>query len=68
MMMLTEPGAACFQSTLPHGERRLLNLSMIYLVYKLSIHTPSRGATVGSQGDTLRSVVFQSTLPHGERR
>ena len=54
-----------FQSTLPHGERRILHALAIRAV-AVSIHAPTRGAT--GLGYTKEiDFVFQSTLPHGER-
>ncbi len=55
-----------FQSTLPHGERRVLPACMC--CYLESFNPRSR---MGSDGlrRTSRSIstMFQSTLPHGER-
>ena len=42
-------------------------LSSRYRLYRISIHAPTRGATVLSSGVICR-IVFQSTLPQGERR
>ena len=54
-----------FQSTLPHGERPLHTVSVIY-ADRISIHAPAWGATSKSLicGQKRK---FQSTLPHGER-
>ena len=55
-----------FQSTLPQGERRLLQI-MEALTLQISIHAPTRGATQ-SPASILGYSTFQSTLPQGERR
>ncbi len=54
-----------FQSTHPHGVRlrRINRFSRWYLV---SIHAPTRGATLISS-TIIRILVFQSTHPHGVR-
>ena len=54
-----------FQSTLPHGERRLPDSSQVVSAL-VSIHAPAWGATVMFLAMTI-SIMFQSTLPHGER-
>ena len=65
-----EPGALpeiqWFQSTLPRGERR----ESSYLpepITRVSIHAPTRGATMGLTAYLTQDAVFQSTLPRGER-
>ena len=56
-----------FQSTLPHGERRLSSYSTAPAAH-ISIHAPARGATGGQQRILSIGPLFQSTLPHGERQ
>ena len=54
-----------FQSTLPRGERRLsLEHSVPHIT--ISIHAPTRGATIDVLLNSA-SAQFQSTLPRGER-
>ena len=53
-----------FQSTLPRGERQLLNFLKALL--EVSIHAPARGATNPRSEERL-TTKFQSTLPRGER-
>ena len=55
-----------FQSTHPHGVRRKGNC---YLLDngKVSIHAPTRGATIAGRM-LIRRIGFQSTHPHGVRR
>ena len=55
-----------FQSTLPHGERRK-GSSPLCSLSRISIHAPTRGATV-MVIDYSQIFLFQSTLPHGERQ
>ena len=55
-----------FQSTLPHGERRLLRFHAHGEVF-ISIHAPAWGATTEPTQKGGASGIFQSTLPHGER-
>ena len=54
-----------FQSTLPHGERPTTGYRFARVSW-ISIHAPTRGATVccAIYAPLIR---FQSTLPHGER-
>ena len=54
-----------FQSTLPRGERHRPAATMESTA-KVSIHAPTRGATLRTGRPTTRSR-FQSTLPRGER-
>ncbi len=54
-----------FQSTPPHGERRVCSTEEI-IEFEISIHAPTRGATVTFDISTLKDI-FQSTPPHGER-
>ena len=54
-----------FQSTLPHGERLLVELDR-QVGERVSIHAPTWGATSIVESPPLLAV-FQSTLPHGER-
>ena len=54
-----------FQSTLPRGERRSAG-ALSAGSGKISIHAPTRGATLLLNSDTLIEQ-FQSTLPRGER-
>ena len=54
-----------FQSTLPHGERRSNATDILMSIY-VSIHAPTRGATLSGLRFE-RFKLFQSTLPHGER-
>ena len=53
-----------FQSTLPREERR--KFGGVYLNGSISIHAPTRGATVLQCQIRLR-FTFQSTLPREER-
>ncbi len=55
-----------FQSTLPHGERRITG-NCATRPWIVSIHAPARGATVFYRINHFIPP-FQSTLPHGERR
>ena len=55
-----------FQSTRPHGARRNGDM-LVDLTLAISIHAPTRGATV-KPGETYDIAVFQSTRPHGARR
>ena len=55
-----------FQSTLPQGERQNTTVQED-ISDIISIHAPTRGATLCSTG-TLFIYGFQSTLPQGERR
>ena len=55
-----------FQSTLPHGERRIVYLKRSVRGY-VSIHAPAWGATAQYRVILSPLGVFQSTLPHGER-
>ena len=54
-----------FQSTLPRGERRI-EPEQIDASALISIHAPTRGATVLVEQE-LTLPKFQSTLPRGER-
>ena len=54
-----------FQSTLPRGERQILQNNGIDSAY-ISIHAPARGATRVTQ-KYVKNKIFQSTLPRGER-
>ena len=54
-----------FQSTLPHGERRLV-ITYILELKAVSIHAPAWGATQYISY-FFKCFWFQSTLPHGER-
>ena len=54
-----------FQSTLPRGER-LYPGAYQAVNQEISIHAPTRGATVTGLC-VMRSETFQSTLPRGER-
>ena len=56
-----------FQSTLPHGERRVRERRGRGRC-RISIHAPAWGATAGSSFTYAVPLRFQSTLPHGERR
>ena len=55
-----------FQSTLPRGERQKQNCSY-GANCRISIHAPTRGATVQGRTNTKQITAFQSTLPRGER-
>ena len=55
-----------FQSTLPHGERRMICHCVRYPI-GVSIHAPARGATQRLLQHGA-DIGFQSTLPHGERQ
>ena len=55
-----------FQSTHPHGVRRAA-VARIYRPGCVSIHAPSRGATLAKLRQMLRVSMFQSTHPHGVR-
>ena len=55
-----------FQSTLPRRERRITDLKKVLFAY-ISIHAPTKGATVQKAGQT-EIQKFQSTLPRRERR
>ena len=55
-----------FQSTLPRGERHAFH-DAISLMYSISIHAPTRGATL-MFSCCRQAARFQSTLPRGERR
>ena len=57
--------SAIFQSTLPHGERHLVEEPTVGHA-GISIHAPAWGATPAYDRDDDESE-FQSTLPHGER-
>ena len=54
-----------FQSTHPHGVRRL-NHMLVELLYSVSIHAPTWGATKAHITLSLDNL-FQSTHPHGVR-
>ena len=54
-----------FQSTLPHGERRMAGSTA--RAFAVSIHAPTWGATTLTILITSL-MMFQSTLPHGERQ
>ena len=54
-----------FQSTLPRGERHMH--SGFRELIQISIHAPTRGATMVRIALSLISSLFQSTLPRGER-
>ena len=54
-----------FQSTLPRRERRYRKIQSQCCI-KISIHTPTKGATQSLQTQT-RTYKFQSTLPRRER-
>ena len=56
-----------FQSTHPHGVRRIFAVSTIKISY-VSIHAPTRGATSGLINLIGIDLTFQSTHPHGVRR
>ena len=58
--------AALFQSTRPRGAR-LGQLNAALIVFGVSIHAPTRGATFSSTGCASR-ILFQSTRPRGARR
>ena len=55
-----------FQSTLPRGER-LKQREELIKAENISIHAPTRGATLCFFVMDFVSVRFQSTLPRGER-
>ena len=55
-----------FQSTLPREERRRPHIKYNFN-QKISIHAPTRGATVSWVSGRI-SKLFQSTLPREERR
>ena len=55
-----------FQSTLPRGERPA-PLETSGLIFRISIHAPTRGATASTRQRKLYQRTFQSTLPRGER-
>ena len=59
-------GKALFQSTLPRRER-LIAQGLAFTIQKISIHTPTKGATY-KLGDQAFLFQFQSTLPRRERR
>ena len=54
-----------FQSTLPREERRIKDV-VCRITGNISIHAPTRGATV-FPAKLLPSKIFQSTLPREER-
>ena len=54
-----------FQSTLPR-EERLGRLYLPLFLEDISIHAPTRGATISEYSNT-ESLEFQSTLPREER-
>ena len=56
-----------FQSTLPRGERPC-GRRLIWCVGYISIHAPTRGATIIQAESCVAIHRFQSTLPRGERR
>ena len=58
--------ASEFQSTHPHGVRRVNDT---FCAYKeiVSIHAPTRGATGASCLNLAKRLTFQSTHPHGVR-
>ena len=55
-----------FQSTLPRRERRQPSESILRHFRRISIHTPTKGATIFRIQKTLARA-FQSTLPRRER-
>ena len=55
-----------FQSTLPRGERRIRN-RIRNPVKSISIHAPTRGATLLNSYGCFSFCIFQSTLPRRER-
>ena len=63
--MRTKPLRLMFQSTHPHGVRRLLTYPS-YPIIEVSIHAPTRGATQARRTFNNRRK-FQSTHPHGVR-
>ena len=56
-----------FQSTLPREERLCVHLLFVFLIY-ISIHAPTRGATLVTHCVLLHDIIFQSTLPREERQ
>ena len=54
-----------FQSTHPHGVRHIIDAAKVATSW-VSIHAPTRGATVGVLGRAFMAR-FQSTHPHGVR-
>ena len=63
---LVMPWLARFQSTRPHGARRMPVVGNLPLLL-VSIHAPVRGATRRSSPKAQASLSFQSTRPHGAR-
>ena len=55
-----------FQSTLPREERPIRYIPLFKSITKISIHAPTRGATV-KRTPSLFFSAFQSTLPREER-
>ncbi len=60
------PFDAKFQSTRPHGARRLIDVYG-HIERFVSIHAPAWGATLQLDFGGIR-LMFQSTRPHGARR
>ena len=54
-----------FQSTLPRRER--LSKAKVKWKYGVSIHAPTKGATLLRRRQRLDLILFQSTLPRRER-
>ena len=63
---ITNVYTSIFQSTLPREERQALNRTFD-VPFDISIHAPTRGATVILRV-RITSALFQSTLPREERR
>ena len=60
-------GKSLFQSTLPRRERRIW-VAVGIDVINVSIHAPTKGATIGSYTSSSSFIGFQSTLPRRERQ
>ena len=58
--------ALMFQSTRPHGARRVAAVVASGMAPGVSIHAPARGATADN-GMPAAVAMFQSTRPHGAR-
>ena len=56
-----------FQSTHPHGVRLIQNLQVVFQIH-VSIHAPTRGATLFRFTFSSLLDKFQSTHPHGVRQ
>ena len=64
--IMTSPSLSVFQSTHPHGVRLGIN-HFENIIYVVSIHAPTRGATIILY-NVSSCLTFQSTHPHGVRQ